>query len=104
MVMRVTGWSLNNNNNNHDDDDDDDLNDGKDSRRVFARSRCKHAVSVRAGRVYVLGGKDANVPLNDFCNYDIRMWNKQVKLGYIIVRSALTGIGETVLPDVLLQR
>jgi len=82
MVMRITGWSLNHN----DDNSDEVLNhdsatynstgssDSSLERRqqgVFARSRCKHAVCLRAGRVYVLGGKDANVPLSDFWSYDI---------------------------------
>jgi len=60
MVMRVTGWSVNS-----------ELNDANCEWLVFARSRCKHAACLRAGRVYVLGGKDANVPLNDFWSYDI---------------------------------
>jgi len=61
MVTRVTGWSLN-----------DELTEANcESSLVFSRSRCKHAACLRAGIVYVLGGKDANIPLNDFWSYDI---------------------------------
>jgi len=63
MVTRVTGWSLNNELN--------EANQSDSSSLVFSRSRCKHAACLRAGVVYVLGGKDANIPLNDFWSYDI---------------------------------
>jgi len=59
MVTRVTGWALN-----------DELNLSLD---VFARSRSKHAACLRSGLVYVLGGKDSNLPLNDFWSYDVGM-------------------------------
>ena len=59
--MIVTGWSVNN-----------ELNEANES-LVFPRSRCKHAVCLRAGFVYVFGGKDANIPLNDVWSYDIGM-------------------------------
>jgi len=61
MVMVVTGWSLNSS------ECVSKLSD------VFPRSRCKHAACLRAGIVYVIGGKDANIPLNDVWSYDIGM-------------------------------
>jgi len=55
MVMTVTGWSLN------------DANKSDD----VPRSRCKHAACLRDGVVYIFGGKDGNIPLNDVWSYDI---------------------------------
>ena len=40
---------------------------------VFPRSRCKHAACLHAGVVYVFGGRDANIPLNDVWSYDLGM-------------------------------
>ena len=61
MVTVVSGWSLN----------PGELSESSSAGAVFPRSRCKHAVCLRAGVVYVLGGKDANIPLNDLWSYDI---------------------------------
>jgi len=60
--MIVTGWSVNS-----------ELTDDNES-LVSPRSRCKHAACLRAGVVYVFGGKDANIPLNDVWSYDIGTW------------------------------
>jgi len=65
MVMRVTGWSVNN-----------ELNENEESQFLFPRSRCKHAACLHASVVYVFGGKDANIPLNDAWSYDIGEWQK----------------------------
>ena len=61
--MVVTGWSLNR----------CESSTSEPSSNVFPRSRCKHAACLRAGIVYVIGGKDANIPLNDVWSYDIGM-------------------------------
>jgi len=61
MVMRVTGCLVNN-----------ELN-AADESHVFPRSRCKHAACLHAGVVYVFGGRDANIPLNDVWSYDLGM-------------------------------
>ena len=66
MVLTVTGWLLNT--------ELDGGESGGGEPAVFPRSRCKHAACLRAGVVYVFGGKDANVPLNDFWSYDISRW------------------------------
>jgi len=60
-VTVVSGWSLNSEPSE------------SSTTNIFPRSRCKHAACLRAGVVYVIGGKDANIPLNDVWSYDVGM-------------------------------
>jgi len=60
MVMTVTGCSVNT----------PSCRESNES-LVIPRSRCKHAACLQAGVIYMFGGKDANIPLNDVWSYDI---------------------------------